>query len=123
MGKVRPEYRAQTMKAVLVVENTLAVAAALVVVEDTADLVGSVDHGDAAVLTTEDLTMNTTRVLIMDVVTVPIMVLLVGPEASVVVVAGVHGDAEVSLVVEVASTLLPLRLTSGINSTTCTRPM
>jgi hypothetical protein len=136
MEKDPQHSQAPTTKGVPVVEDTRAVAAALVVVEDTADRAALVVHGAMAAHTMEDLTMDLmviTKDHIMDAVTDPLMALLEGPVVLVVGAVGAHGDAEDSLeavVAAAASTHPPLRLISGISSTraflptpTITRPL
>jgi HSP20 family protein len=108
MEKDPQHSQAPTTKGVPVVEDTRAVAAALVVVEDTADRAALVVHGAMAAHTMEDLTMDLmviTKDHIMDAVTDPLMALLEGPVVLVVGAVGAHGDAEDSLEAVVASAL------------------
>jgi hypothetical protein len=123
MEKAHPGPQALTTKGVLVAEDTLAVAAALVVVEDTVDLAGSAGPGATAVRIMEVLTMDL-MVTTKDIVTDPLMDLLVDPGASVVAEDGAHGDVEASLeAAAAASTHPPLQLISGINSTRAFLPL
>jgi hypothetical protein len=131
MAKAHQETRAQITKVALAVADAMVVAA--VVVADTAAQVGWEDLGDMAApgdmvdITTEDLPMapemdiveDRIMVLTRDITEGPITDLQVVHEASVVEVAGAHGDAAASsAAAEVASILRASRPNSGTNSTT-----